>query len=73
MTSSQKKIKSFMQRYDTLGAVFIETALINYANMVQHDGLESWGNNSLISKELWLSIAQEAKTLMETKRNVITE
>lgn len=72
MTSSQKKVKQFMQKYDTLGAVFIETAIINYSVMVLKDGLSEWGDNSLISKDLWLAMAEEAKELMESKRNVIS-
>jgi hypothetical protein len=72
MTSSQKKIKQFMQKYDTLGALLIETAIINYSEMVLKDGLSEWGDNSLISKDLWLAMAEEAKELMEGKRNVVS-
>lgn len=72
MTSSQKRIKQLMQKYDTLGALFIETAIINYSAMVLKDGLESWGDNSLISKDFWLAMAEEAKELMEEKRNVVS-
>jgi hypothetical protein len=72
MTSSQKKIKQFMQKYDTLGALFIETAVLNYSAMALKDGLNEWGDNSLISKDLWLAMAEEAKELMEGKRNVVS-
>ena len=72
MTSSQKKIKQFMQKYDTLGALFIETAVLNYSATALKDGLNEWGDNSLISKDLWLAMAEEAKELMEGKRNVVS-
>lgn len=62
-----------MQKYDTIGALFIETALLNYSTQVLNDGLNEWGENSLISKDLWLSIAQDAVGEIAKKRNVVTE
>jgi len=73
MTSSQKKIKQLMQKYDTLGALFIETALLNYSVQVLNDGLDEWGDNSLISRDLWLAIATDAVDELSNKRNVVSE
>ena len=73
MTSSQKKIKQLMQKYDTLGALFIETALLNYGVQVLNDGLDEWGDNSLISRDLWIAIATDAVDELSNKRNVVSE
>ncbi len=73
MTSSQKKIKQLMQKYDTLGALFIETALLNYSVQVLNDGLGEWGDNSLISRDLWIAIATDAVDELSNKRNVVSE
>ena len=73
MTSSQKKVKQLLQKYDTIGALYIETAIAVYTDMVLDDGLEQWGGNSLISRDLWLAIAEDAKELIEDKRNVVSE
>ena len=73
MTSSQKRIKQLMQKYDTIGALFIETALLNYSTQVLNDGLNDWGDNSLISKDLWLAIAEDALGEIAKKRNVVSE
>jgi hypothetical protein len=73
MTSSQKKIKQLMQKYDTLGALFIETAILNYGVQVLNDGLDEWGDNSLISRDLWIAIATDAVDELANKRNVVSE
>lgn len=72
MTSSQKKVMAFMRRYDTFGALFIETALEHYAKAVMDDGLSKWGDNSLISKDLWLGMAEDALEDIAQKRNVVS-
>ena len=73
MTSSQKKIKQLLQKYDTIGALFIETALLNYGVQVLNDGLDEWGDNSLISRDLWIAIATDAVDELSNKRNVVSE
>ena len=56
--SNIKKIKSITDL--TLGDLFVTSAIDFYAKHIVLDGLKDWSDNALISKELWLHLADNS-------------
>jgi hypothetical protein len=56
--SNIKKIKDITDL--TLGDLFVTSAIDFYAKHIVLDGLKDWSDNALISKELWLHLADKS-------------
>jgi len=48
-----------------LSNLFIMNAVYEYAKRIKADGLEDWGNNTLVSRDLWLDNAQRVIDVVE--------
>ena len=62
---TNKQVLKEVSNISVVGESFIIQALQFYANEVLKDGLESWGDTSFISKELWLDQAKQTKEVLE--------